>query len=1065
MIKNILTMIFVLIAIFTTISFAAADNLMTVQLLELEDYNEDGDTSLNNVEGLVFECVDTECTELVDTNTIIDEQLSNPDGEMTLTFPAGAETEEGTPYISYYFAEGYLPHIVTYGIPGDGWERNYEDEGYEWLVVDEIQKADVCRATIDTFSVTNSVEPYMPIEVDVIANLDASVYSAFTEELDEVYKLGFDFDLSEQYVEYYSTEIRVSLTIVDGDGTTVHTDNETLNILADGSESVHFEWTPDTEGNYTAEVQTYVTDLQCETSDPQYASQSFSVIPANLTEYCYTLMDNLTLNDETGHYYVDTEYTLSFEKISNSVDIDENLAALPTDITLEVYRVLDSGEYYLVQDEIETVGANPTTTDYQTISYPWTPNSGGTHYIYVNGIANSCEYDINLDETQELLFYVYGEETDISEAPEVFTNGPYTGCFNDVIEFTAEGSNDPDGGSITFAWDLGDETTSTDSAFSHVYTDDEGDGYQEYLVTLTVTDDEGDSTTEYTYAYISDCLGESPVANASGPYEGEIDVEVQFDGSESYDPDGTIETYVWDFGDGLGSSEEENPVYTYTAEGNYTVTLTVMDNDGNTDTDSTYADITEPANNDPVADPNGPYEGEVDEEITFDGTGSYDPDGDNLVWYFWDFGDGSNVEAGETEANPTHSYNAEGNYTVSLTVYDEKLATNTAYTYAVIVEGEDPIENNAPVAEANGNYSGTVGEEIQLSSDGSYDPDGDDLTYLWDFGDGETSEEENPTHTYDEVKQYLVTLTVTDPYGEEDSDYAYVDIESADSLNVEISADPINGVAPLEVELCSEVTGGAEPYNYEWDLGNGETSSEEDCFTYTFENIGVYPVELTVTDDQGNEASDSVDINVQEDIGVTAVLTATPSRGEPALWVRLDASESTGNDPLFFKWDFDCNGVIEEESYESNPLQVYKEEGTYTACVTVVDINGDEDTASVTITVEEEIENNGRDQLFVDTISFRGDSDYIDAGETLEIYVSATNIGLDDHDGVQVSATIQELGIYGVSGQYDMDNGEEVPVIVELDIPEWAEAGIYSVRIVISDDTTKRIKHREVIVQ
>ena len=107
----------------------------------------------------------------------------------------------------------------------------------------------------------------------------------------------------------------------------------------------------------------------------------------------------------------------------------------------------------------------------------------------------------------------------------------------------------------------------------------------------------------------SDCApkgpaNESPVADANGPYTGQVGNAVQFSSAGSNDPDGTIQSFSWSFGDG-GTSTQANPSHSYAAAGTYTVTLTVTDNDGATASDSTTATISDepppPGNGDPVA--------------------------------------------------------------------------------------------------------------------------------------------------------------------------------------------------------------------------------------------------------------------------------------------------------------------------------------------------------------------------------------------------------------------------------------------------------------------------------
>ena len=105
--------------------------------------------------------------------------------------------------------------------------------------------------------------------------------------------------------------------------------------------------------------------------------------------------------------------------------------------------------------------------------------------------------------------------------------------------------------------------------------------------------------------------------------------------------------------------------------------------------DSTTATITLPANQPPVADPNGPYIGTVGSPVQFDGTGSFDPDGGSIVAYDWDFGDGNTG----TGAPPTHTYAVAGTYAVSLTVTDDEGVSDTGTTSATIAE-PGPVDLN-----------------------------------------------------------------------------------------------------------------------------------------------------------------------------------------------------------------------------------------------------------------------------------------------------------------------------------------------------------------------------------
>ena len=178
-------------------------------------------------------------------------------------------------------------------------------------------------------------------------------------------------------------------------------------------------------------------------------------------------------------------------------------------------------------------------------------------------------------------------------------------------------------------------------------------------------------------------------------------------------------------------------------------------------------------NNPPVADANGPYTGTEDIAITtFDGSGSFDPDGDPLT-YTWDFGDGS-TGAG---ISPTHTYTAGGEYVVALVVNDGKVDSDPSTTTATIAEVNDP-----PVADANGPYTGQEDIAITFDGSGSYDIDDGIATYDWDFGDGTVGNGETATHVYSTPGTYIITLTVTDNGGLKDTDTAEVTISEASNL-------------------------------------------------------------------------------------------------------------------------------------------------------------------------------------------------------------------------------------------------------------------------------------------
>jgi chitodextrinase len=159
-------------------------------------------------------------------------------------------------------------------------------------------------------------------------------------------------------------------------------------------------------------------------------------------------------------------------------------------------------------------------------------------------------------------------------------------------------------------------------------------------------------------------------------------------------------------------------------------------------------------NRPPFCVPNGPYEGTVGEPVTFDGTGSSDPDGGALA-YAWSFGDGT-TGSGST---PTHTYGAPGVYTIGLTVTDDCATTSTCQTVAQI---SAPPQNIPPVCNTGGAYFGSVGQPVTFNGSGSRDPDGIIMSYTWTFGDGNTGSGAQVTHSYAVAGNYAVGLCVVD---------------------------------------------------------------------------------------------------------------------------------------------------------------------------------------------------------------------------------------------------------------------------------------------------------------
>lgn len=269
----------------------------------------------------------------------------------------------------------------------------------------------------------------------------------------------------------------------------------------------------------------------------------------------------------------------------------------------------------------------------------------------------------------------------------------------------------------------------------------------------------------------------------NGPFTAVTGQSISMSSAGSSDPDGSVASYQWNFGDGA-TSNTANPSHSYTAAGTFTVTLTVTDNNGASKSASTTATISSSGGG------NGSGSTQLNEANLSAASGSSNyytlnvPAGaTNLVIatsggtgdadLYVRFGnqpttssyDCRPYKSGNNESCPISNVQA-GTYHVMIKAYSAYSGLNLSGTY----NGGSGNTNVAPNAViANGPFSSTTNTSIAMSSSGSNDPDGSISSYLWNFGDGSTSTAANPSHSYSAAGTYSIQLTVTDNQGATDS--------------------------------------------------------------------------------------------------------------------------------------------------------------------------------------------------------------------------------------------------------------------------------------------------------
>jgi parallel beta-helix repeat protein len=328
-----------------------------------------------------------------------------------------------------------------------------------------------------------------------------------------------------------------------------------------------------------------------------------------------------------------------------------------------------------------------------------------------------------------------------------------------------------------------------------------------------------------------------------------------------------------------------------------------------------------------------PMNGSKPLTVQFTDTSSGSP----TAW-FWDFGDGNS----STLQNPTHTYVLEGTYYVTLTVFNNggssstKPECNCTPGIPIIVGIQPPVADFTTCAPCGPRY-GTFPLTVTFKdlSTGS-----EPRTYLWNFGDGQTSTDRNPVHNYMLSNNYTVSLTVTNPAGSDTATKVdYISSTNTPPPVVDFSASPRSGTNPLIV-VFTDQTVGSLPLQYVWDFGDGSVAPErfDKNPVHTYASTGTYDVTLTATNPGGEGVKTYPHfIGVNLPPAPTAEFTAVPWSGTAPLTVNF-VDQSTES-PTQWLWDFG-DGSTGPERFQKNPVHVYTVPNTYTISLMVTGAGG-----------------------------------------------------------------------------------------------------------------------------
>jgi len=458
-----------------------------------------------------------------------------------------------------------------------------------------------------------------------------------------------------------------------------------------------------------------------------------------------------------------------------------------------------------------------------------------------------------------------------------------------------------------------------------------------------------------------------------------------FDGTYSFDFDGVIVSYFWDFDeDGIIDSADPIAQFTFQEPGTYDVSLTVVDNSGNEDTAIRPVTVageeridSSTSSQPPVASfLYVPVEPQPGETVLFNGTSSLDLDG--LVESFaWDFnGDGIPDSIAPIAE---YAFASAGLHSVILTVTDDD-GNMHSVTRAVEVSSQPsaPAGVIPPIADfAYLPANPEAGAIILFNATLSTDPDGQITSFAWDFdGDGETdSAAAIVNHSFPEDGVYDVSLTVTGNSGSTDTLTLQVVVGSGVAAPPATLITLLPPIADFEYSPANPQTGSLVLFNgtlstdpdgviaaYAWDFnGDNVIDSSAAIAEHSFLIEGTYAVSLTVTDNSGSTDTHTLQVAVDPREAPEQPATSLPPLADfeysPAQPIARELvlfngmlSTDIDGEIVAYAWDFNDDDVI--DSTDSFIEYVFPSPGTFNVSLTVTDNSGRSDTFIQAILVD-----------------------------------------------------------------------------------------------------------------
>ena len=412
------------------------------------------------------------------------------------------------------------------------------------------------------------------------------------------------------------------------------------------------------------------------------------------------------------------------------------------------------------------------------------------------------------------------------------------GCVPVRVNFT-DLSTSPQGSIVSWDWDFGDGATSSLQNPSHTYANT---GF--YTVTLKVTSSTGCSRIVSRGRYIRVVDGVSTDFNFTVSRSCLPPYSVSFQ-NQSSGP-GTI-SYSWNFGNGQ-TSTAVNPSTIYNAPGTYTVRLNAASNFGCSGSIQKTVTISQT-----TTDFTGPANACLNQPVTFQNSSSETPQAS-----FWYFGDGTT----SAQTNPVKTYLAAGTYNVKMINFFQNCTDSITKTVTI----QDTVAVNFTVDDSS---SCAAPFNVQFT-----DLTPGAVSWVWDFGDGIRSTQQNPNHQYTSLGNYTVTLTAVTSAGCQNT-ISRTELIKIQETTVSINA-PQGGCIPFTYTPQATIQTLDTVVSYLWDFGDGTTSTLQNPPPHLYAATGSYDISLTITTTSGCTKTLTIPDGILTGTPPVVSFTATP---------------------------------------------------------------------------------------------------------------------------------------------------------------------------------------------